>query len=206
VHFYYNNEQGIWNPGAYQVCSYYGMWHCVTQDKETGEPRLGEPAPEVHAYNCENKTETSSDSSEDQEADPLDEQIRHSSVEISPQLVISSMSATRTAPMVMVTPARATSPAPTMGTTPASIQGKLNAVLRCTGPPGGGGLMGPGGPGGPRGPGGPGMLGGGPGQANIPQQPVLLAGNIKTMGQLPQVFTGNHTRADNFIEEVKGYL
>ena len=26
------------------------------------------------------------------------------------------------------------------------------------------------------------------------------------MGSLPQIFTGNHTRADDFIEEVRGYL
>jgi hypothetical protein len=71
VHFYYNNKEGIWNPGAYQVCSNYGMWHHVIQDKETGRPRLGEPAPEVHTYNCKDKTETSSDSSEDQAEDPL---------------------------------------------------------------------------------------------------------------------------------------
>jgi hypothetical protein len=31
-------------------------------------------------------------------------------------------------------------------------------------------------------------------------------GDVKTMGALPQVFTGNRTRADDFIEEVKGYL
>jgi hypothetical protein len=31
-------------------------------------------------------------------------------------------------------------------------------------------------------------------------------GDVKTMGQLPQIFTGNHSKADNFIEEVKGYL
>jgi hypothetical protein len=50
------------------------------------------------------------------------------------------------------------------------------------------------------------MPGGGPGQANIPQQPVPLVGDVKTMGVLPQVFTGNHARADDFIKEVKGYL
>jgi hypothetical protein len=50
------------------------------------------------------------------------------------------------------------------------------------------------------------MPGVGLGQANVPQQPVPPAGDIKTMGQLPQVFTGNHTRVDNFIKEVKGYL
>jgi hypothetical protein len=43
-----------------------------------------------------------------------------------------------------------------------------------------------------------------PGQA--PQQPVVPAGDVKMMGQLPQVFTGDHSKADNFIKEVKGYL
>jgi hypothetical protein len=206
MHFYYDNENRIWNPGAYQVCNYYGTWHCVVQDKETGEPRLGEPAPEVHKYDCDDKTESSLDSSEDQEPDPINDKIRHSPVEVSPWLAISSMSATRMAPTVMVTLARAVSPVPVAGMTPALIQGKLNMALRHMGPPRGGGPMGPGGPGGPSGPGGPGMPGGGPGQANVPQQPVPPAGDVKTMGQLPQVFTGNHTRADNFIEEVKGYL
>jgi hypothetical protein len=42
--------------------------------------------------------------------------------------------------------------------------------------------------------------------AQLLQQPVTPAGNVKTMEQLPQVFTGNHSMADNFIEEVKGYL
>jgi hypothetical protein len=40
----------------------------------------------------------------------------------------------------------------------------------------------------------------------MPQQPVPPAGDVKTMGQLPQVFMGDHARADNFIKEVKGYL
>jgi hypothetical protein len=203
VHFYYNNEEGNRNPGAYQVCSYYGAWHHVIQDKETGEPRLGEPAPEVHAYNCKDKTKSSLDSSKDPEPDPIDHKIRHSPVEISPQLAISSMSATRMAPMVTVTPARAASPAPVAGSTPVAIQGKFNAALWWTGPPSSGGLMGPGGPGGP---GGPRMPGAGPGQANVPQQPVLPAGDMKTMGALPQVFTGNWAWADDFIKEVKGYL
>jgi hypothetical protein len=66
--------------------------------------------------------------------------------------------------------------------------------------------MGPGGPGGPSRPGGPGMPGGRPGQANVLQQSVPPAGDVKTMGQLPQVFTGNRARADNFTKEVKGYL
>jgi hypothetical protein len=56
----------------------------------------------------------------------------------------------------------------------------------------------PGGRGGPGGPGGP--------LAQVPQQPVAPVGDVKTIGQLPQVFMGNCTKADNFIKEVKGYL
>jgi hypothetical protein len=190
VHFYYDNEEGNQNPGAYQVCSYYGAWHCIFQDKKTGEPRLGEPAPEVHAYDYKDKTKSSLDSDEDLEPDPIDLEIRHSPVEISPWLAISSMSATRMAPTVTVTLARAVSPAMMTGATPASIQGKFNTVLRHTGPPGGG-PVGPGRPGGPGGPGGPRAPGSGPGQANVPQQPIPLAGDVKTMGVLPQVFMGD---------------
>jgi hypothetical protein len=69
----------------------------------------------------------------------------------------------------------------------------------------------PTGPSGPAGPGGPRGLGGpsGAGVLNpalVPQQPIAVAGDIKTMGQLPQIFTGDHVQADNFIKEVKGYL
>jgi hypothetical protein len=179
------------------VCSYYGTWHHVVQDKETREPRLGEPAPEVHKYDCEDKTESSSDSDDDLKPNLIDHEIRHSPVEISPQLAISSMSATRMAPTFMVNLARAVSPALTAGATPASIQGKFNTVLRHTGPPRGGGPTGPGVPGAPR---------GGPNLANVLQQLIPPMGDVKTMGALPQVFTGDHAKADNFIKEVKGYL
>jgi hypothetical protein len=203
VHYYYDNEQGIWIPGAYQVCSYYSMWHHVVQDKETREPRLGEPAPEVHEYDCEDQTESSEDSNKELQPDPIDNEIRHSPISLTLGISM-SMIATRTAPVVMVAPARAGSLVPVGGTTPASIQGKLNVALQQTGPPGGGGGPGiPGGPGGPEGPGGP---GGGPGQVQVLQQPITPAGNVKTIGQLPQTFTGNQARVDDFIEEVKGYL
>jgi hypothetical protein len=89
VHYYYDNEQGIQNPRAYQVCSYYGAWHRIVQDKETREPRLGEPAPEVHEYNCEDKS--SMDSDKEPGHDPIDDEIRHSPVEISQQQGISML-------------------------------------------------------------------------------------------------------------------
>ena len=86
--------------------------------------------------------------------------------------------------------------------TPQDIQNSLWNALQ-QGPPAGGG-----GPGGP--PGGGGGAGGapGPGQpATQPPQAVIApVADVKTMGQLPQVFYGDRMKADNFIEEVKGYL
>ena len=54
------------------------------------------------------------------------------------------------------------------------------------------------------GPGGP----GGPNQPNpaAPQQPVQPAADVKTMGSLPQIFYGERTKADDFIDKVKAYL
>jgi len=102
--------------------------------------------------------------------------------------------------------------------TAASINSKLKASLSRYSTPGGGRSGGPpsggppsgglsGGPGGPSGnpPGPPGP------PALVPpvqggQQPVARAADVKSMGGLPQVFSGDHLLADNFIEEVKGYL
>jgi hypothetical protein len=42
--------------------------------------------------------------------------------------------------------------------------------------------------------------------APAPQQLVVPAGDVKAMGQLLQIFTRDHSKADNFIEKVKGYL
>ena len=59
-----------------------------------------------------------------------------------------------------------------------------------------------GGSGPPRGGGGP----PGRGQPPVTQQPVPPAADIKAMGSLPQIFYGDQSKADNFIEEVKGYF
>ena len=75
-------------------------------------------------------------------------------------------------------------------------------------PPGGGGS-------GPPGGGGSGPPGGGPpaggqpparGQPPAGQQPVPPAADIKAMGSLPQIFYGDRSKANDFIEEVKGYF
>jgi len=102
--------------------------------------------------------------------------------------------------------------------TAASINSKLKASLAQYSTPGGG-RSGPpsGGPpsrgpptGGPGGPGGnpPGVPGP---PALLPpaqggQQPIARAADVKSMGGLPQIFTGDHLLADDFIKEVKGYL
>ena len=71
-----------------------------------------------------------------------------------------------------------------------------------SGPPGGGGS-------GPPRRGGSGPPGGGPpagGQPPAAQQPVPPAADVKAMGSLPQIFYGDQSKADDFIEEVKGYF
>jgi len=97
--------------------------------------------------------------------------------------------------------------------TAASVNSKLKASLSQYSTPGGG-RSGPpsggppsggsGGPGGnlPRAPGPP---------APIPpvqggQQPIARAADVKSMGGLLQVFSGDRLLTDDFIEEVKGYL
>ena len=97
--------------------------------------------------------------------------------------------------------------------TAASINSKLKASLSRystlgggrSGPPSGGPPSG--GSGGPGGnpPGAPGP------PAPVPpaqggQQPIARAADVKSMGGLPQVFTSDRLLADDFIEEVKGYL
>ena len=76
-------------------------------------------------------------------------------------------------------------------TTPQQLHEQLQQILRRHG----GGLSSLQGP-------------GGPGQLNpaVPQQPVLLVADVKTMGALPQVFYRDRTKADDSINKVKAYL
>ena len=67
------------------------------------------------------------------------------------------------------------------------------------GPPRGGGGSGPPGRGGGSGP-------PGGGQPPAAQQPVPPAPDVKAMGSLPQIFYGDRSKANDFIEKVKGYF
>ena len=189
----------------------------------------GGPICEVHQYNVqledtleqqeeEELKSTKEDSSEDKTQQQVNQQIRLTP--ITPTLRIPTMSTT-------ITPAAYTKvnedldgpdDYPSRPTTSSKcISGSLRQFLQRTGPPGGGGppdddldrwghsegqWAGRGPPdNGPSGRGPPG--GAGPGADLIP---VAIAGDVKTMGSLPQIFTGDCTRADDFIKEVRGYL
>jgi hypothetical protein len=182
------------------------MWYQVRPDQETGELVLAEVALEIHAYDIEDQDGHSKpDSDNEQQSDLINDTIRRSPINISPVWTAAPvMSATRMQPAITVQVGGGNSLPSRPGTPPAmmtlaSLQMRLNAALQWTGPPGGSGS-------GPDSPGGPGGPGGGPVPGQAPQQPVVLAGDVKMMGQLPQIFTGEQSKADNFIKEVKGYL
>ena len=75
------------------------------------------------------------------------------------------------------------------------VKGKGRGPSGGGGPPGGGALGGGGGGGPPGG-----------AQPAAPQQPIAPAADVKAMGSLPQIFIRDQSKADDFIEEVKGYF
>jgi len=92
----------------------------------------------------------------------------------------------------------------TAGTTPADVLRSLQQALwRHAGRGGGGGSGGGGGGGG----GGPGAGGGAPVPGhNVAQQPAQPPHDVKMMGALPSIFSGDREQADNFVEQLKGYI
>jgi len=86
------------------------------------------------------------------------------------------------------------------GTTPADILRRLQQALRRNALGRGGGGGGGSGGGGGRAPGAPG------GAQNIPQQPAQPPQDVKMMGTLPSIFSGDREQADNFMEQLKGYI
>ena len=88
------------------------------------------------------------------------------------------------------------------GHTPAEVLNQLNIALRHAHPSGGGSGGGGGGGSG----GGAGPPPGQPAPAGQGQAPIQAAADIKAMGNLPHKFTGDRTKADDFIEEVKAYF
>ena len=96
---------------------------------------------------------------------------------------------------------------------PQEVINQLNTALHHQthhrgGGSGGGGSGGGGGEGGGGGDGGGGGAGppAQPQPAGQGQAPVPVAADVRTMGKKPAIFTGNHTKADDFIEKVKAYF
>ena len=105
-------------------------------------------------------------------------------------------------------------PTPTE-TTPSSIpigdqqvHDRLQTAIWRSGGTGRGGEGGGPPDGGPPGGGTPGGGGRAPGPAPTGQAPVQGAAprDIRTMGTLPQIFTGNHAKAQEFMNKVLGYF
>ena len=84
-------------------------------------------------------------------------------------------------------------------TMPEDIKKVFGKALRWKDPGGGGGGSGGGGGGG-------GDEGGRGNGQPTPQQVILPTQDEQVMGQLPQVFDGDRTKAKAFMEEIKGYL
>jgi len=80
------------------------------------------------------------------------------------------------------------------------VRDRLQAAMRRSGNPSGGG--------GPPGGGTPGGGGTGPVPTTTAQGPVpaVAPKDIRMMGTLPQIFTGNHAKAQDFLDEVLRYF
>ena len=87
---------------------------------------------------------------------------------------------------------------------PQEVINQLNQALRRQYHPRGGG--GGGGRGGGSGGGGGAGPPAQPQPAGQGQAPVPVAADVRTMGEKPAIFTGDRTKAEDFIEEVKAYF
>jgi len=175
------------------------------------------PLVDSKDYHTPTSTEYSSSDLDDQ--DPTDQRIRFADIPLDEDIVRSllprttfiapppayTMATQTTATTTTSTQAPAastlgttTQSAPT-GATSVDVLQSLQRALRRTvpgGTPGGGGGGGAGPPGG-RAPAPP---------ANAPQQPAQPPQDVKMMGALPAIFAGNCEQADDFIEQLKGYI
>ena len=102
-----------------------------------------------------------------------------------PKTTMTTQTTTNISTAIMSSEPTTSSSTTTNTTTPQRLHNQLWQILRRHG----------GGPGGP----------GGPNPA-IPQQPIQPAADVKTMGALPQIFYGDRTKANDFINKVKAYL
>ena len=180
-----------------QVCIHKDWWTEIiwNKDEECYTNRL---LKKLHDYDETDSEEESQDS--DTEEPTVDQQIRQAPID--PTLKTSPLTSTTKLPENTMTTTTEQAAA-TMATyeTAAPTQSQSQRITSAMqqafqqkkkpGPPGGGG----GGSGPPAG-----------GQPPAAHQPVPPAADVKAMGSLPQIFYGDRSKADDFIEEVKGYF
>jgi len=201
------------------VCLFDEQWHHLQWSKTKRRFRLGQPAPEIDEFDTktddsEPDTDTEEKTQSDDEDEPIDNINRLIRAAPIPLAVTSPsrsfhMSTTATTTATHAATASSSQPvpaAPPIPPTAADIQNIFNNALQRQ--PGGGGPPGGGAPGG--GPPGGGPPGGGPAPLgavpNAALQPVAVAANAKMMGQPPPIFLGDRTKADDFVDQVQGYL
>ena len=209
------------------VCVYKDKWTKVQWNAETKTYTVGVRIPQLDEYNTEgldiqvlvneelektSKEDSASEAKSEEELKepgtsidqqihlaPIDQTLKTSPVETKNNPLLSEATMTTQTTTSVSTAITSSQPATsssttTNTTTPQKLHDQLQQILRRHG----------GGPGGSGGSGGP----GGPGRHNpaTPQQPIQPAADVKTMGALPQLFHGDRTKADDFIDEVKAYL
>ena len=197
-------------PSDRQVCIHKDWWTEIIWNKDEECYYTNGLLKKLHDYNETDSEEESQDS--DTKEPTVDQQIRQAPID--PMLKNSPLVSTANLPlntMMTTTTEETTTATATMSAfnaTPTQSQRIASAMQQAfqqrkkSGPPRGG--SGP--PGGGSGP--PGGGGGPPGGGQPPamQQLVPPAPDIKAMGSLPQIFYGDRSKANNFIEEVKGYF
>ena len=195
-----------------QVCIHKDWWTEIIWNKDEECYYANGILKRLHDYDGTDSEEESQNS--DTEEPTVDQQIRQ--MPIDPVLKTSPLTSTTKLPEGTMTTTTQEVMA-TMATFNTSTSTQLQSQKIAStmqqafrqkkpgggaGPPGGGGT-------GPPGGGGSGPPGGGPpagGQPLAAQQPVPPAADVKAMGSLPQIFYGDRSKADDFIEEVKGYF
>ena len=181
-------------PSDRQVCIHKDWWTKIIWNKDKECYYTNRLLKKLHNYNETDSEEESQDSNAEEPT--MGQQIRQAPID--PTLKTSPLtSTTKLLESTMTTTTeQATATMATYETTLTQSQKIASAMQQAfqqkkkPGPPGGGGGAGP-----------PGR-----GQPPAAQQPVPPAPDVKAMGSLPQIFYGDRSKADDFIEEVKGYF
>ena len=183
------------------MCIHKGWWTKIIWNKDKECYYTNGLLKRLHDYD---ETDSEGESQDSDAKEPtVDQQIRQALID--PTLKNSPLTSMAKLPenTTTTTKEQATATMATYETAPTQSQRIASAMQQAfqqkkkPGPPRGG--SGPSGRGG----------GGGPpsgGQPPAAQQPVPPAPDVKAMGSLPQIFYGDQSKANDFIEEVKGYF